>query len=69
MKSHISGTEKAESKNESQKVDGYEILRNNLESNLSLSNPSPEPEEEKLQYMELRVKYRDINPVYTKLSQ
>ena len=67
MRNHISGTEKAESRNKSQKVDGYEIFTGG--NNSSLSNPSPKSEEEKLQYMELGVKYRYINPVYTKLSQ
>lgn len=67
MKNRITGTEKAESRNNSQKVDVYEIFMGG--NNSSLSKPCPKSEDKKLQYMELDVKYRDINPVYTKLSQ
>ena len=55
------------SKENLQKRDKYETYT--VRNNSSLSNPYPKSVEEKLQYVELAVNYRDINPVYNKLSK
>ena len=67
MKNHITEPEKAKSRDESKQVNLYETFTGRNNSTLSML--SPKSEEEKLQYMELAVKYRDIKPAYAKLSQ
>ena len=67
MKNHITEPEKIKSRDKSQEVDLYETFTGRNNSALSMSSPTSE--EEKLQYMELAVKYLDSKPVYAKLSQ
>ena len=67
MKNHITEAEKAKSRDKSKQVDLYETFTGRNNSALSMSSPTSE--EEKLQYMELAVKYLDSKPVYAKLSQ
>lgn len=67
MKNHITEPEKTKSRDKSQEVDLYETFTGRNNSALSMSSPTSE--EEKLQYMELAVKYLDSKPVYAKLSQ
>ena len=67
MKNHITKPEKAKSRDKSKQVDLYETFTGRNNSALSMSSPTSE--EEKLQYMELAVKYLDSKPVYAKLSQ
>ena len=67
MKNRITGPGKPESSDISQQADPYETFTGG--NNFFQSKPAPKSEEEKLQYMELAIKYRDINPVYTKLSK
>ena len=67
MKNHITEPEEAKSRDKSKRVDLYETFTSGNNSSLSMS--SLKYKEEKLQYMELDVKCRDIKPVYAKLSQ
>lgn len=67
MKNHISEPEQAKSKDKSKRVNLYETLTGGNSSFLAMS--SSKSKEEKPQYMELTVKYRDIQPVYAKLPQ
>ena len=67
VKNHLIDQEKVESSESLKQVDVYETFTGG--KNSSLSNSSPKSEEENFQYMELAVKYQDMNPVYTKLSQ
>ena len=67
MKNHITKPEKAKSRDKSKQVDLHETFTGRNNSALSMSSPTSE--EEKLQYMELAVKYLDSKPVYAKLSQ
>ena len=67
MENHITRAGKAESGDNSKQVYVYETFSSG--NNFSLSKSSLKSEVEKLQYAELDIKYQDINPVYTKLSQ
>ena len=67
MENHIIRAEKVESRDNSKQVDVYETFPGG--NNFSLSKSSRKSEVEKVQYTELAVKYQDINPAYTKLSQ
>lgn len=67
MKNHISEPEQARSRDKSKMVNLYETLTGGNNSSLAMS--SLKSKEEKPQYMELTVKYRDMQPVYAKLSQ
>lgn len=67
MENHIIRAGKAESGDNSKQVYVYETFSSG--NNFSLSKSSLKSEVEKLQYAELDIKYQDINPVYTKLSQ
>ena len=67
MNNPITGPKQVESRDISQQADVYEAFADG--KNFSQSNPSRKSEEEKLQYMELAIKYRVTDPVYTKLSK
>ena len=67
VKNHLIDQKKVESRESLKQVDVYETFAGG--KNSSLSKLSPKSEEENFQYMELAVKYQDMNPVYTKLSQ
>ena len=67
MKNYTFEPEKAKPRDKSKRLDLYETFTGGKNSSLSMS--CLKSKEEKLQYMELAVKYRDIKPVYAKLSQ
>ena len=67
MKNYTSEPEKAKSRDKSKRVDLYETFTGGNNSSLSMSSLTSK--EEKLHYMELAGNYRDIKPVYAKLSQ
>ena len=67
MKNYTSEPEKAKSRDKSKRVDLYETFTGGNNSSLSMSSLTSK--EEKLHYMELAGNYRDIKPVYGKLSQ
>lgn len=67
MKNQITEPRKPKPTDKSKRVDLYETFTGGNNSSLSIS--SLKSKEEKLQYMELDVKCRDVKPVYAKLSQ
>ena len=62
MRNQTDGSKNKESEDNSQNIYVYEVIMG--ENSSSLSKLPTKPEKGELQYMELSVKYQDINPVF-----